>query len=109
MSELFREDNGVDGKCLVECNVLAPINFFDTLVDIVCRESLEVFDRFEDTDGGVQLEISAVHKLFIAHERYHSASNFYVTCAQLCQFFRQDRFEAHKGLGDQFKMLCHYV
>ena len=109
VAEFFREYHRVDGKGLVQCQILCPVDILHTLVDVVCRQGLEVFDGFQNTDGRMQLEISAIHQLLIARKGHHSASYRYILSAQLRQFVRQDRFQSHKGLGDHFKCLCHDV
>ena len=60
MAELLGKDNGVDGKGLVDSDVFAPVNVLDTFIDIVSRESLKMLDGFQNTDGGVQLEIGTI-------------------------------------------------
>ena len=109
MTELFREHDGIDGKRLVQPEVVGPIYGLDSLIDIVGTERLEALDGFQDTDSGVQLEIGAIHHFLVTSEGNHTATGLYVVGAQLHQFFCQDGFQAHKGLGNQFKLLCHYV
>ena len=109
VSEFLREYHRVDGKRLVEGEIVRPVHRLHTFVDIVSRQCLEALDGFQNTDGSVQLEIGTVHKRFIASEGHHASSFLHIVCAQLRQFFRQDRFQSHKGLGDHFKFLCHDV
>ena len=109
VAELLGEYDGIDGKGLVQRQVFRPVDVLHTFVHVVCRQCLEVLDGFQNTDGGMQLEISAIHHLLIACKGHHSASYLYVFCAQLRQFVRQDGLKAHKGLGDHFKFLCHDV
>ena len=68
-----------------------------------------MLDGFQNADGGVQLEVGTIQKFLIALKRYHTTAYLHIVCAQLRQFFRQDGLQTHKGLGDDFKLLCHYV
>ena len=60
VAELFREDDGVNGKCLVQSDIFCPVDVFHTFIDIIGRQCLKMFDGFQYADGSVQLEISTI-------------------------------------------------
>ena len=68
MSELLGEDDGVYGEGLVLVDIFRPVDFHHLVVHVVGTTGAEVADRLENTDGGVQLEIGAVHEFLVASE-----------------------------------------
>ena len=109
VAEFFGEYHRVDSKRLVNIQVFCPVNILDAFIDVIGRQCLEMLDGFQNADSGMQLEVGAIHHLLVSSKRNHTSSFYHVFCTQLRQFFRQDRLEAHKGLGDEFKFLCHDV
>jgi hypothetical protein len=65
--------------------------------------------RLQDLDSSVELKVGAVHGFFVSLKRHHAPAYLDVVCPHLGEFLRQDGLQTHKGLGDDFKMLCHYV
>ena len=83
MTEFLAEHHRIDGECLVQSQVLGPVDFLHFLIHVIGRIGLEVLDRFENTDSCMQLEIGAIHQFLIARERYHTSSNDHISCPQL--------------------------
>ena len=109
VTELFREDHSVYGKGLVEVEVLAPVHLHHLVVHVLGREGAEMGDGLENADGSMELEVSTIKQFLVAGERHHASAYLYVVSPQLGQFLRQNGLKSHKGLGDDFKCLFHYV
>ena len=60
MTEFLGEDNGIDGKGLVQSDIFCPVDVLHTFIDIIGRQCLKMFDGFQYADGSVQLEISTI-------------------------------------------------
>ena len=88
MAEFLGEYDRVNGEGFVWSDVFAPVNILHAFIDIVSRQSLEVFDGFQNADGSVQLEIGTIQKFLITLKRYHTTAYLHIVCAQLRQFFR---------------------
>ena len=61
VAEFFAEYHRIDSKGLVESQIFRPIDILYLLIHVICRPGDEMFDGFENTDSGVQLEICAIH------------------------------------------------
>ena len=60
VTELLGEYHRINGKGLVVSNVFAPVDVLDTFIDIIGRKCLKVFDRFQNADGCMQLEVGTI-------------------------------------------------
>ena len=79
--ELLGEHHGVNSKCLLVIQILCPVDRLHFLIDVVGTLCFEMLDGLEDSDGCMQLEISAIHHFLVARERYHATTNLYVVCS----------------------------
>ena len=107
VAKLFGVDNRVYTEGFSFLNILAPVYFFDLIVHIFCRASLEVSYRFEDSDGRMQLEIGSIQHLLITCKRHHSTACLYIVGTQLGELLSQNGFKSHESLGYEFKFLFH--
>ena len=109
VTEFLGEYHGIHGERLGGLQVLAPVYLHDGIVDIVGAQSLESVDGLQYLDGSAQLEISAIHHLFVTGKRHHATACLHVVGTQLGQFFRQHGLQSHEGLGNQFELLLHCI
>ncbi len=107
IAEFLGIDHGVDGEGLALFDVLAPVDFLHLIIYVFCRAGLEVLDGLQHAYGGVQLKVGTVHHFLVSGKRYHAAANLHVVGAQLGELLSQDGFQAHEGLGNEFKFLFH--
>ena len=68
MTELLREHDGINCKSLLGFQILGPVDLLDFFIDIIRTLCLEVADGFEDTDGGVKLEVRPIHHFLVTGE-----------------------------------------
>ena len=108
MTEFLGEDDSVNSERLVLLQIFRPVYLSDFFIYVISTLRLEVADRLQYSDGSVQLEVGTIHHFFVTCKRNHSSTDFHILSPQLGQLFRQYRFQSHKRLGDQFKILFHY-
>ena len=64
-------------------------------------------NRFENTYGGAEAEIGAVHHFLVAAEGHHATADLYVVGTKLDELLCQDFFQTLEGLGYEFEGLLH--
>ena len=100
MTELLGIDYRVDRKSRFQIEKIVPFHAAHGVVDIVGISCLKSFDGFQNSDGGAQAEVGAVHHCLVARKRHHAPSDFDVVGTELGQFLRQNLFKALEGFGN---------
>ena len=64
-------------------------------------------NRFENTYGGAETKIGAVHHFLASAEGDHAAADLHVVGTKLDELLRQHLFQSLEGFGNEFERFLH--
>ena len=100
VAKLVGKHYAIYGKRRVVGKIFRPVNSLDSFVYLISTHSLEMLDRLEYTDSRTQLEISAIHHLFVTSERHHATSNLNIVGTKVDKLSSQYGLQTLKSFGD---------
>ena len=103
VAEFRAEHNAIDGKGRFIGQVFCPVNLLHSTIHLVGTGGAEVFDGFQNFDGGAQLKICAIEQFLVACEGHHAATYLDVVGPEVYELRCQYCLQALKGLGNHFK------
>ena len=101
MAENMGKNHRVDGKCLVQRQILVPVQLLDRLVNLVGSFSFKFINGFQYPQCGAAMHVCLIHHGFVAGKRNHSVSGFHICCTKVDEFFGKHIFKFCHRLGNQ--------
>ncbi|MPM45703.1 hypothetical protein SDC9_92394 [bioreactor metagenome] len=90
----------INRKCLVERQIIFPVELFQGIVHLAGIFSFKIIDWFQYAQGRTAMHVRLVHQCLVAGKGDHSCADFHIVGTQSDQLFSQYVFELCHGLGN---------